>query len=120
MMDIRTTFMVEKAVYAFNGTVQRLEVSECGDYLATVGFTINAEHFKKETIKVWDMQGNMPCFNLLHEEIFDEDVKMMKFYSLRNPYSGDKRRRVPCLVICYDHKINLYIVEGPKFQTYQI
>ena len=43
MMDIRTSFMVEKAVYAFNGTVQRIEVSECGDYLATVGFTINGE-----------------------------------------------------------------------------
>ena len=49
--------MIEKAIYAFNGTVQRIESSECGDYLATVGFTINAEHYKKETLKVWNIHG---------------------------------------------------------------
>ena len=87
MMDIRTSFMVEKAVYAFNGTVQRIEVSECGNYLATVGFTINGEQYKKETVKIWDMQGSEPSFDLLYEEVFEEDVKMMKFYNLRNPNS---------------------------------
>ena len=56
-MDIRTSYMIEKAIYAFNGTVQRIESSECGDYLATVGFTINAEHYKKETLKVWNIHG---------------------------------------------------------------
>ena len=36
-------------------------------------------------MKVWDMQGSEPSFELLYEEVFEEDVKMMKFYNLRNP-----------------------------------
>ena len=54
--------MIEKAIYAFNGTVQRIEVSECSSYLATVGFTVDSENCKKEAIKVWDMQGEHPTF----------------------------------------------------------
>lgn len=69
VLDIRTSYTLEKAVLAYRALVRWFGTSSCGKYLATLGLTIDANSNLRDTLKIWDLCSS--SLNLLHSKTFE-------------------------------------------------
>ena len=55
VLDIQTSFTLEKAVFAYKSVVRWFGTSKCGKYLGTVGLTLDSYFKLADTLKIWDL-----------------------------------------------------------------
>ena len=73
VMDIGTSYTLEKSVLAYKGLVRWFGTSKCGKYLATLGLMLDPNDKYIDTLKIWDLASNtsVSSLDLLYEKVFD-------------------------------------------------
>lgn len=109
MVDIETSYTLEKSIIAYKAMVRWFGTSKCGKYMATLGYLVSGTNNNfVDVLKIWDLQRceknpRAPSLELLYEKVFEQEVYCLRWYQLAGRTKSCPN--VACLAVCMEDRL---------------